>query len=200
LRTILIVVLLAASLGACARSEPDAPPWDSFPSVLVEKGHSSTAPRASHHLDRLGAQNFEFLYNDWYDRLDTRAGTITRILPAAEGGPRTVKLRLTAAERDTLYGLLADARYFESPRKVGHGSKGVSSETVPTDFEVVVDSVSKSVHWEPTIPELVPQMARRNPRPLDPEEPGLFEFRQRLKAMLRRRDAYVRLPRGLPTH
>ena len=183
------VVVALAGCGRTVDREPD--PWFPYGKVLVVRGHSSTAPRSIPPRGR-----FEFTITAGFERYDSETGLVTR--HPAPDPEATTHVVLTGAERDTLWALLVGAGFFEAPPVVGRGMNG-APDAGPTRIEAIADSTSHRVDWDPTLPELVPQMAGRHPRAVDPEEPGLLEFSEKVRAMLERRPSYQALPRGLPT-
>ncbi len=187
----LVIGAVVVALARCGRTvdrEPET--WFPYGKVLVVRGHSSTAPRSIPPRGR-----FEFTITTGFERYDSETGLVTR--HPAPDPDATTHVVLTGAERDTLWALLVGAGFFEAPGQVGRGLQG-SPDPRQIRIEAIADSTSHRVDWDPTISELVPRMAGPHSRAVDPEEPGLLEFRKRLRAMLEGRSSYRALPRDPP--
>jgi hypothetical protein len=185
-----LAALLVVGCGRERTPEPD--PFAQYEWTVVMRRHSSTAPKFVPTYGRV-----DFVVDNGYEQFDSRSGVVLRH-PGGEPDA-TTRVELSAAERDTLWTILAGNGFLQAPGLVGKGSPGMEPEISAIDIEVVADSLNYAVRWDPTIPELNPEMdAGRNPRPIDPEELGLFEFSKRLRGMLERRASYRNLPRGMP--
>ena len=189
------LVLAAIAAGGC-RPELKAEGFGPYGVILVEHAHSSTAPAVPPTLPgewKTARPGFEFVVDEDWERFESRSGLLIKRY-GIDRPARRVTISLSRAELDTLFDLLASSGFFTASGIVGSGSSGMIPAMGPIQIEASSESLRHEVTWNPTVPELTPEMRAIDPRPIAPEERGLDAFLDALERMKRRRPEYRRLP------